>query len=101
MVVEHRNAPRPDPVELVLRHDGPPYLEVLASPRQDDGFLGPLKERIVQVLSRATVPLTQEALRAELRVRLQNMVGALRELEAESRVRRHASGWTLPSNGSG
>jgi hypothetical protein len=101
LLVEHRNAPRPDPVELVLKSDGPPYLEITGSRREDEGALGPLGDRIVEVLSRQPVPLTQEALRAELKVRLQSVVDALRGLEQEGRVRRLASGWALPSGGAG
>jgi len=98
MIVEHRNAPRPEPVELILRVDGPPYLEVLPFV-QRDGSLDPLKDRIVEILSRGPEPMTQEALRSELRVRLQKVVGALRELECEDRIVRLAGGWSLPSEG--
>lgn len=101
LLVEHRNAPRPEPVELILRSDGPPYLEVLDGRPEDDGSLDPVKHRIVELLSRKSVPLTQEALRAELKVRLERVVGSLRELEREGRVRRLASGWTLPPGGAG
>ena len=100
MIVEHRNAPRPDPVELILRVEGPPHLEVLPF-IQRDGSLDPMKDRIVEILSRGQGPVTQEALRGELRVRLQKVVGALRELECEDRIVRLAAGWSLPSNGNG
>jgi hypothetical protein len=100
MVIEHRNAPRPDPVGLILRVDGAPHLEVVPS-RATGESLEPIKERIVELLRRARAPLTQEALRAQLRVRLQKVVGALRELEAEERIRRLAAGWSLPAGGDG
>jgi hypothetical protein len=99
MIIEHRNAPRPDPVELSLRVDGAPHLEVVASTERIEESSDPLKERIVEILSNAKAPMTQEALRAELRVRLQKVVGALRDLERESRIQRKAAGWNLPSNG--
>jgi hypothetical protein len=101
MIVEHRNAPRPDPVELVLRMDPPPHLEVMASTSAAvlDESVEPLKGKILDVLSSAQAPMTQEALRAELRVRLQRVVGALRDLERENKILRMTSGWTVAGNG--
>jgi len=99
MIVEHRNAPRPDPVELILRVDGTPHLEVVPHTEREDDAIDPLKDRIVEVLSKAQTPLTQEALRAQLRVRLQRVVGAIRDLERENRIQRLAAGWSLPPNG--
>jgi hypothetical protein len=100
MVVEHRNAPRPDPVELVLRVDGSPHLEVLPFVQREPS-LDSMKDRIVEILSRTSGPVTQESLRAELRVRLQKVVSALRELERDDRIKRLAAGWSLPSNRNG
>jgi hypothetical protein len=99
MIVEHRNAPRPDPVELVLRVDGAPHLEVTAGVEQMEESVDPIKGRILEVLSTIHEPMTQEALRAKLRVRLQRLVGALRDLEREARVLRQSGGWMLPTNG--
>ena len=101
MIVEHRNAPRPDPVELLLKMDGAPHLEVVTSVERSEESIDPIKERIVEILSKAQAPLTQEALRSELRVRLQKVVSALRDLQRENRIDRQAAGWTLPSNGDG
>lgn len=93
LIVEHRNAPRTDPVELVLRDDGAVRFEVLASATPSDETNDPLKERIVAALCGAPAPMTQEGLRAELRVRLQRVVIALRELERDQRIERRAEGW--------
>ena len=99
LIVEHRNASRPDPVELILRVDGAPYLEVVASGEPSEESLDPVKARIVEVLSHAQAPMTQEALRAKLRVRLEKVVGALRDLERENRIQRLPAGWSVPPNG--
>ena len=99
MIVEHRNAPRPDPVELALRVDGFPRLEVVPHTERAEETIDPTKERIVEALSNAPGPVSQEALRAQLRVRLQKVVIALRELERENRISRLAAGWCLPANG--
>jgi len=101
MIVEHRNAPRPDPVDLVLQTDGPPYLAVIPHAEKSEPSLDPIKSRILDALSTAQALMTQEALRAELRVRLQTVVGALRDLEREGRVFRRSGGWILPTNGNG
>ncbi len=99
MIIEHRNAPRPDPVELSLRVDGAPHLEIVPSAAPIEESIDPIKNRIVEVLSHAQAPMTQEVLRAELRVRLQKVVGALRDLERENRIQRLTAGWSVPSNG--
>jgi hypothetical protein len=99
MIVEHRNAARAEPVELVLRVDGAPHLEVMAAAREEEEAADPIKARILDMLSSAPGPMTQEALREALRVRLQRVVGALRELECEKKIRRLASGWSLQTNG--
>ena len=103
MIVEHRNAPRPDPVDLVLRVDGAPHLEVMASTSAApvEKSVDPIKGRILEMLSSAHAPMNQEALRAELRVRLQRVVGALRDLERENKIHRLTSGWTVARNGAG
>jgi hypothetical protein len=99
MIVEHRNAPRPAPVELALRVDGAPHLEVVSPVAQSDESIDPIRERIVEILLRARAPMTQEALRAVLRVRLERVAGALRDLERENRIHRRASGWMVSSDG--
>ncbi len=76
----------------------PPHLEVVcAAPRTGD--LPELKKRIVEILRQQTEPKTQEWLRGELRVRLQRLNSAVRELEAEGAIDRSAAGCTLrPEN---
>jgi len=96
LISEQRNAPSLEPIQLVLRADGdaPPRLEVVcAGPR--NGELDELKKHIVEVLARQTEPRTQEWLRGELRVRLQRLSSAVRELEAEGALERSAAGCIL------
>ena len=96
LITEQRNAASPEPIQLVLRADGrtPPHLEVVcAAPRTAD--VGELKKRIAEVLGRETEPRTQEWLRGELKVRLQRLSSAIRELEQEGVIERSAAGCTL------
>jgi hypothetical protein len=96
LTLEHRSAASPDPVSLALRsNEGqPPHLVVTtATPASSD--LAALKARALEALSATPKPVTQELLRAQLQVRLQRLVGALRELESEGRILRSAAGWRL------
>lgn len=95
LTIEHRSAPSPDPVPLALRCDEgrPPYLAVTTvTPASSD--LAALKGRVVAALAE-TQPVMQEALRAQLQVRLQRLVAVLRELETEGQILRSAAGWRL------
>jgi RecA-family ATPase len=96
LAIEQRNAAATEPIQLALRADGdsPPHLEVvcIASQRND---LAELKHRVVQILTQHHEPKTQEWLRAELRVRLQRLQDAVRELEEEGAVKRTAAGCAL------
>jgi hypothetical protein len=91
LVVEQRNAAAMDPLTLELREDGEaPHLALLVA--QDGADVG-LHTRILAALPNGNGPVTQEALRDLLRVRGERLVQALRELEAEGRVRRERRGW--------
>jgi len=96
LVIEQRNAAPPDPVQLALRADGisPAHLEVVCAASRS-GELEELKAQVLAVLSKNDAPRTQESLRVELRVRMQRIQGALRELESEGVLERTAAGWTL------
>jgi hypothetical protein len=96
LAIEHRSAPSPDPVPLVLElSKGPPHLAVCApsasTPAEDD-----LKVRVIATLAELGAPTTQEALRAKLGVRLSRLASALRELEQEGRISRTPAGWSTP-----
>lgn len=100
LAIEHRSAASPDPVQIALRCDDgtPPHLAVVAGATPASSVLD-LKERVLDTLAASDAPATQEALRSALQVRLQRLVLALRELEAEGRLRRSSAGWALSSNG--
>jgi len=96
MAIEHRSAPSPEPITLALRADerSPPHLAIAAAgdmpERRDD-----IGQRVLDALAAMTGPVTQEAIRAQLQVRLQRVVGALRELERDRRIVRSPAGWAI------
>ena len=98
LAAEHRGAPAPAPVHLVLRTDPdrPPYLAV--SSCEDSSVRASLKERILALLHERDHPLNQDAMREALKVRMQTLVDALRELRAEQRVSKTAAGWIPAGN---
>lgn len=98
LACEHRNAATPDPVMLELRDDhvAGPYLHLCDRPtavatREPQ----PLAERILDALRTGDGPCKAEDLRALLRVRMQSVVDAMRELETDQHVQRVAGGWNL------
>lgn len=96
LAVEHRNAAAPEPVALELCCGQPcgPYLRVCDGP-PNESERRPLTELILDALRAAEGPRRLEDLRAELRVRMQSVVDAMRELEHDQRVSRVAGGWDL------
>lgn len=94
LLLEHRNAPAPEPLHLALRSHGgsSPYLEVVSTAART-GELDELKNRILEVLARDSAPRTQDSLRTELQVRTQRIQAALRALEAEGTLERTSLGW--------
>lgn len=95
LVIEHRSAPSPEPVQLeLLCEDAPPHLALSARapPNATDEALN---QRILSELQRSEQPLTQDRLRRQLRVRMQRLVGALRKLETHGAVARTAKGFRL------
>jgi len=102
--VEHRSAPPPEPITLRLidnQGDGAAlHLEIVdhagAGAESGNGAPPPLEEQILAALRAATPqPLTRAALRKALRVNNHRLGDALRTLEAQGRVQRQASGWTI------
>ncbi len=98
LAIEHRSAPTPEPVALELCGDQAvgPYLELcdLARVEPDQE---PLADRILAALRSAGGPRRLDDLRAELRVRMQSLVDALRQLEHDGQVCRDNAGWNLVS----
>lgn len=95
LAVEHRGAPAPEPVTLELCCDLPtgPYLRPCEGPIEQTSEQS-LTNRILDALPVAGEPRRLEALRAELRVRMQTLVDALRQLERDRLVRRDLGGWS-------
>jgi len=95
LVIEQRNAPAPEPVQLALRSDGdtPPHLEVVCTASKA-GELRELKGQVLEVFEQAQGPRTQESLRAELHVRTLRLQLALKELEMEGFLERTPAGWS-------
>lgn len=98
LTVEHRSAATPDPIalELCSERSGGPHLRLC------DGLLSSelpeqqlLTDRILERLRCAGGPCRLDDLRADLRVRMQSVVDALRQLESDHRVQRVAGGWEL------
>lgn len=101
LTVEHRAAPAPPPIPLMLaapEHSADPgatpaHLQVRpgpAAPREPS----PLADRILAALHHDR-PTPHRTLRAALRVRDQTLSDALRSLEAAGRLARTAHGWRL------
>jgi len=98
LVVEHRSAASPEPLLLELR-ESPPHLALTNKPRvaerADD-----LRGRVLAALAAAGAPMTQDLLRAQLRVRMKRLVDQLHQLELSGGVARSPQGWALPSTAS-
>lgn len=97
LTIEHRSAPAPSPVTLVLVSDPQPHLEVVADtepanletedPRDD------VRKGILDELRSSSAPLHLDDLRSRLRVRKQRVVEALRELIESQVVERRGDGF--------
>lgn len=95
LAVEHRSAAAPEPVALELCCDLPtgPYLRRCGASVDQPEELS-LTDRILDALQVADEPRRLEDLRGELRVRMQSLVDALRQLERDRLVRRDLGGWS-------
>jgi hypothetical protein len=95
---EHRSASGTGPLTLQLVESEPPgpYLK-LASPAVQSPPQDPLLHRILDLLEKSPQPRTAESLRADLQVRNQRIVEALRLLFQQGKVVRLPQGYTLPT----
>ncbi len=92
--IEHRAAPAPDPLALVLAdHDGATHLEIVDAPGEPTATAHDLDAAVLAALAREPMPRTR--LRAELRVRNETLGHVLRRLDIERRVRRDGDQWQL------
>jgi len=97
LAVEHRSAATPDPVTLELSDEGPggPFLRLCGPETSHQPESKPLTDRILELLRSTEGTRRVEDLRADLRVRMQSVVDALRELESARQVQRVVGGWGL------
>jgi len=97
LVCEHRSAAPPEPVTLELCDEQPagPYLRRCHDPEPSPQEPQPLTERILDALQSGQRPRKTDDLRAQLRVRMQSVVDAMRVLEIDRRVRRADGGWDV------
>jgi len=105
LAIEHRSAAAPEPVALELCCELPtgPYLRRCEGSVEQPNEQS-LTDRILDALPVAGEPRRLEELRRELRVRMQTLVDALRELEHDRLVQREAGRWsrcTAPTTFSG
>jgi len=101
LTLEHRSAPAPDPIPLVLDcgADGAsPHLRraptdgsAAAAPVADDS----LEQRLLRLLRAASAPLSRVALRRQLAVNNLNLGHALTALERQHLVARSPAGWVV------
>jgi hypothetical protein len=94
LAVEHRSAPAPEPVtvELCTDRGAGPYLRRCDRSHVDDDPQ-PLTERILAALRSTGGPRRLDDLRTALRVRMQTLVDALRQLEQDGHACRAGAGW--------
>jgi len=99
LTIEHRAARSPEPLilDLVADDEGnATHLCVRAEAAGGDGRQQhSLHQQILDLLDRASEPLTRTALRARLAVNNQRLGEALAQLERERRVARTDQGWSI------
>jgi RecA-family ATPase len=92
LIIEHRSAPRPDPLALRLKSP-PAHLEVVEM--GDEPAAVPLDQRVLDILRNAAGPQRRQDIRASLAVNNQRLGDALCYLEKLERVERTPLGWLL------
>lgn len=102
--VEHRGAPAPEPIELVLAGDEDVHLELgVAGSDQPNApttvtDAGALEQAVLAAL--ADAPLARSDLRARLRVRNERLGETLARLVDVGAVKRIGDCWAIPDSGS-
>jgi hypothetical protein len=104
LAVEHRGAPAPEPLGLVLAGDDDVRLDVVATAESDPaptatvGDDGGLERAVLAAL--ATAPLARADLRARLRVRNERLGETLSRLVSAGVLRRVGDCWAIPDSDS-
>jgi hypothetical protein len=97
LTLEHRSAPAPDPIALILElgADGAtPHLR-RASSEQPPPPADSLADRLLRLLRAATTPVSGVALRRQLGVKNLHLGHALAALEEEHVIQRTPAGWRI------
>jgi len=101
--IEHRAAPSPEPLSLVLRScedEGAPFahLDVLDSGAEPADTLAPIGIDAAIFAALEAGPQSRAALRAAVRVRNERLGSVLARLQASGRLERVGDLWALPSS---
>ena len=99
--MEHRHAPAPDPIALMLATEPATHMALLEDAALDEQDVGadPLGDEVLERLSLASRPLPTIELRRQLSKRKADIVRALERLRAAGHVERHPRGWILIPSG--
>jgi hypothetical protein len=103
LTVEHRGAPAPEPLGLVLAGDDDVHLEIAQAPESatDAGSEHdepPLDAAVLAALAQANGPLARAELRARLRVRNERLGVVLTRLADAGIVHRVGDRWGVPDS---
>lgn len=101
LTVEHRGAPAPEPLALVLAGDENVHLEIAQASAHDESAATErnpltLDNAILDALAQAHTPVSRAELRAGLRVRNERLGEALTRLADASLVQRVGDRWLVP-----
>lgn len=100
--VEHRGAPAPDPLGLLLAGEHDVHLQLTEATTSDDAACdgdarnAGLDRAIIDALVLARHPLPRADLRARLHVRNERLGQALTRLQGAGVIQRHGDRWTVP-----
>jgi len=97
LTLEHRSAPAPDPISLVLATDADGATPHLRRASSDETPLpaDSLADRLLRLLRAATAPVSGVALRRQLGVKNLHLGQALAALEQDHVIDRTSAGWRL------
>jgi hypothetical protein len=104
LTVEHRGAPAPEPLALVLAGDDDVHLEIAQATENDDSAANTdrsphaLDKAILDALTQAHKPVPRADLRARLRVRNERLGEALVRLADSGAVLRVGDRWAVPDS---
>jgi hypothetical protein len=103
LTVEHRGAPAPEPLGLVLAGEADVHLEI-AEPADSASEAGsahndpPIDQAVLVALTQASGPLARAELRARLRVRNERLGAVLTRLADAGVVHRVGDRWGVPDS---